>query len=66
MIRTIGLLGMAGGFVMISPNLRVEAGDALLQSAAYLNAHSPYSYLLFAGVAVAILTLLARSATAPR
>ncbi|MBZ5582052.1 MAG: hypothetical protein LAQ30_07565 [Acidobacteriia bacterium] len=60
MIRTIGIFGFAGGFVLISPALREALQQAAMQSAAYLNAHSPYSYVGVVAAALGIMALLAR------
>jgi hypothetical protein len=66
MIRGISLTGMAGGFLLISPSLRQDLADAGTQSLAYLNAHSPFSYVAAAVAAIGMLALLVRSAEAPR
>ncbi len=66
MIRAIGIFGFAGGFVLLSPALRDALGQAALQSTAYLNAHSPYSYIGVVAAAFGIMALLARSATSLR
>jgi hypothetical protein len=52
MLRACALLGMASGFLIISPSLRGTLMDGLTQAAAQLDHYSPYSY---AGVALALL-----------
>ena len=52
MLRVCSLLGLAGGFLIISPGLRETALGGLAQAAAGLEKYSPYSY---AGVAIALL-----------
>ena len=52
MLRACALLGMAGGFLIISPGLRGTLMGGLAQAAAQLDLYSPYSY---AGVALALL-----------
>ncbi|MGD0499890.1 MAG: hypothetical protein ABSC23_15785 [Bryobacteraceae bacterium] len=66
MIRTIGLLGMAGGFLFISPSIRGSVGEWGLNAQAYLTAHGPYSWAAAGGAALGAIMLLARSARAPR
>jgi hypothetical protein len=51
MLRTCSLLGMASGFLIISPGLRGTLLDGFAQAAAQLDRYSPYSY---AGVALAL------------
>ena len=51
MLRTCSLLGMASGFLIISPGLRGTLLDGFAQAAAQLDRYSPYSY---AGVAFAL------------
>ena len=52
MLRACSLLGMASGFLVISPGLRGTVTDGLTLAAAGLDKYSPYSY---AGVAFALL-----------
>ena len=51
MLRACSLLGMASGFLIISPGLRGTLLDGFAQAAAQLDRYSPYSY---AGVALAL------------
>ena len=66
MIRTVGLIAMAGGFLAISPGLRQGALQSGLQMGSYLDSHSPYSYAVVAAAIVGTMILLARSAGAAR
>jgi hypothetical protein len=66
MIRTIGIVGMAGGFLVISPALRQGALQTGLQIGTYLDSHSPYSYAVVAAAIVGTMVLLARSVGAKR
>ncbi len=66
MLRTVGILAFAGGFVLISAELRQMAADGALQVAAYLNAHSPYSYVGTAAGVLGVMALLARGVSSPR
>jgi hypothetical protein len=66
MIRAIACLGMAGGFLLISPSLRQTLAEVGADSFVYLNAHSPLSYVAAAAATIGMLALLARSAEAPR
>ena len=52
MLRACSLLGLAGGFLIISPALRETLLTGIAQAAAGLDKYSPYSY---AGVALALL-----------
>jgi hypothetical protein len=61
MIRMIGLVGMAGGFLVISPPMRQAGIETGLKVAAYLDGHSPYSYVVVATAMVGMTILLARS-----
>jgi len=66
MLRACSLLGMASGFLVISPGLRGTVMNAFALAAAELDKYSPYSY---AGVAVALLgglMLAFYTASAPR
>ncbi len=66
MIRAIGIFGFAGAFTAISPNLREALGEALVSAVDFLQANSPYSYVVAGAAALGIMALLARSATALR
>lgn len=45
MVRAVCLIGMAGGFLAISPALRDSVVDTFSQAATGLEDHSPYSYV---------------------
>jgi len=66
MIRMIGLIGMAGGFFVISPGMRQAGLENGLKMAAYLDSHSPYSYVVVTMAMVGAMVLLARSAKVRR
>ncbi len=66
MLRMTGILAFAGGFVLISPELRQMAADAALKITAYLNAHSPFSYVGTAAVVLGVMALFARGVSSPR
>ena len=52
MLRAFSLLGMTGGFLVISPGMRGAILDGFAVAAAELDKYSPYSY---AGVMLALL-----------
>jgi hypothetical protein len=66
MIRTIGVLGMAGAFLIISPGIRGSLEDLGLGAQAYLSAHSPYSWAAVGVAALLAMILATRSTQAPR
>ncbi len=66
MVRALGIFSMAGGFLLISPNLREGLSLGVLQGVGYLNTYSPYSYVGVGITVLGMLTLLARSLGAPR
>ena len=55
MLRACSLLGMASGFLVISPGLRGTVLNGIAQTAAGLEKYSPYSY---AGVGLALVGCL--------
>lgn len=66
MTRVIGLLGFAGAFLVISPDLRKTVLDAANITMVFIEQYSPYSYL---GVAVLVLggaTVTLRAGQNPR
>jgi hypothetical protein len=66
MLRACSIVGLASGFLIISPALRESMLNGLAQVAAGLDKYSPYSY---AGVALALLGGLMAAfskGTAPR
>ena len=66
MIRTIGLIGLAGGFLVISPPMRQAALQAGLSTGACLDKYSPYSYAAVTAAILGVLILLARSVAVKR
>ena len=48
MLRACSLLGMASGFLIISPGLRGTLLNGIAQAAAGLDKYSPYSYAIVA------------------
>ena len=66
MLRACSIVGLASGFLIISPGLRESMLNGLAQVAAGLDKYSPYSY---AAVALALLGGLVAAfskGTAPR
>jgi len=55
MLRACSLLGLASGFLVISPALRGTVLNGIAQTAAGLEKYSPYSY---AGVGLALVGIL--------
>ena len=51
MVRAVALLGLTGGFLVISPKLRDAVVDTFAEFSTTLEQHSPYSYV---GVGVAV------------
>jgi hypothetical protein len=62
-VRTISMLGMAGGFLAISPSLRGSALNALGQATFVLDKYSPYSYI---GLAIVLGTAAIMSLSNPK
>lgn len=58
MARFISVLGMGGGFLMISPKLREGLGHVMAVFTASMNDYSPFSYI---GAAIGIFCLLTLS-----
>lgn len=58
MARFISVLGMGGGFLMISPRLREGLGHILDIVTGSMNDYSPFSYI---GAAIGIFCLLTLS-----
>ncbi len=61
MMRVLGLLGFAGGFLIISPALRQMVMDGANSAGQFASEHSPYSYvglaiLVFGGVTLSLRT----------
>lgn len=62
MARMIGIGGMAGGFLLISPPLRQSLSEAAASAYAWLNCYSPYSFMAVGVAGVAGLVCAFRSA----
>ena len=45
MARALGLFGFTGGFLVIPPQLRQTLVDVAYSSMAFVQSHSPYSYV---------------------
>lgn len=58
MARFISVLGLGGGFLMISPKLREGVGQVIGVVASSMNEYSPISYI---GAAIGIFCLLTLS-----
>jgi hypothetical protein len=66
MIRAVGLFGLGGGFLMISPKLRETLYESASAVVASMERYSPYSYI-GAGVGLMCLLMLTLyKASAPR
>ena len=61
MIRYLGSVGLAGGFLVFSPNIRESVGDLGVNVRTYLVAHSPYSWAAVAGGTLLAMWFLARA-----
>ena len=66
MIRALGIIGLGGGFLLVSPSLREDLGNAMAEGLEYLSASSPYSYAGVAVFTLLALTFLVRRVDAPR
>jgi len=58
MVRLISIVGMGGGFLMISPKMREGLTQTLSVATDAMNQYSPYSYI---GAALGIFALLTMS-----
>ena len=58
MVRAISIFGMGGGFLMISPKIRMNLTQGFAMVSDTLNLYTPYSYI---GVAIGIFALLTLS-----
>ena len=45
MVRALSLIGLTGGFLVISPALRDSVADTFADASNGLEAYSPYSYV---------------------
>jgi hypothetical protein len=66
MLRAFSLLGMTGGFLVISPGLRETLLSALVQAVAGLDKYSPYSYIALALALLGGLMVAFAKSSAPR
>lgn len=66
MLRMCSLFGMAGGFLIISPELRGTVLNGIAQAAAGLAKYSPYSYAVVALALLGGLMAAFRKGSAPR
>ena len=66
MIRAIGLLGLTGGFIMLSPNFRGALVDAFQQGVVSMDQHSPYSYVIAAIAAIGGFMVFVYKSSQPR
>lgn len=57
MVRAISIFGMGGGFLMISPRLRMNVIDTFAVVSSALNLYTPYSYIAVAITLFALLTM---------
>jgi len=61
MARALGLFGMTGGFLAISPQLRQTLADGAMSSLGLVQQYSPYSYIavvlaVFGGVSAVLVS----------
>ena len=66
MIRAIGVFGMAGMFLFISPNLRYELSAEIEQTIKGLDQYSPFSYIGVGLALAALVMVYLRRSAAPR
>jgi hypothetical protein len=57
MVRAISIVGLGGGFVMVSPRLRLGLSHLFELCGNWMNLNSPYSYVAAAIGIFALLTL---------
>ena len=57
MVRAISIFGMGGGFLMISPRLRMGLTHTFSVTSDALNQYTPYSYIAVALGIFALLTM---------
>ena len=53
--RFFGIVGMGGGFLLLSPKLREVVGHGMDGAAAAMNDYSPFSYI---GAAIGLFAML--------
>ena len=66
MIRFLGLVVFAGGFLLISESLRQSALGVINSLTAYISVYSPYSYVAIAILVLAGITLTLRTGQTAR
>ncbi|MBZ5624400.1 MAG: hypothetical protein LAQ69_37745 [Acidobacteriia bacterium] len=66
MARALSLIGMAGGFLAISPKIRECLVDGYNQAGIGMDAHSPYSYIALSVAVVGALLVFLNKASQPR
>jgi len=66
MLRACSLVGLASGFLIISPGLRGSLLNGFAQAAAGLDKYSPYSYALVALALLGGLVAAFSNGAAPR
>lgn len=66
MVRALSLFTMAGGFLMISHNLRDSLLGGFAQAGVTMDQHSPYSYIALGVSAVGALMIFLNKASQPR
>lgn len=66
LIGMCGIVGLGGGFLSISPNLRESLTEQAAFGLKFLDTHSPYSYVGVGVLAVIVLMSYMSRASAPR
>lgn len=66
MVRTLGLFGLAVGFLSISPKLRDGVMGAFAAGVHNIELYSPYSYVTLAGVAFGTFVVSLKRGSQPR
>ena len=66
MARALGVFGMTGGFLAISPQLRQTVTDGALNSMSLVQQYSPYSYIAVVLAVFGGVSLMLVSGSSPR
>ena len=66
MVRALWLCGFTGGFLMIAPKLRESLLESGISGVAFVQSHSPFSYVVLGIVALGGLAVTVASGSAPR
>ena len=66
MIRAIGLFGLTGGFLMLSPNFRNTLVEGFQNGVVAMDQHSPYSYVVAAIAAIGGFMVFVYKSSQPR